>query len=112
MTDTPAPIPAPVAPPEANQDAVAEENTTSLLQEENINDETNNNTTQEDATITTEDELVDNGLSGNSNFCGATYTEAIENCTRELHCPVSLELLNESLPFSSAQYITHAQFTI
>ena len=116
IRDTPAPIPAPVSLPEANQDTAVESDTTTMIQEEDMNDEANNNAILENATISTGDEvvLVDNGLSGNSNFCGATYTEAIENCTRELHCPVSFDLLNESLPFPSLQYIliTHVQFTI
>lgn len=100
IVDTPAPISAPVAPPQETDDTSTEGNETAVVEDQDSSIEGNETTTIDedtasvgnntDVNVTTVTEgESDNGLSGNSNFCGATITDAMANCTRELHCPVS-----------------------
>jgi hypothetical protein len=80
---TPAPIPAPKSDGEDfDTPTIIEEKEDSAAAESD----------DESDLISPADENVDNGLSGNSNFCGTTYLDASANCTREMHCPSGLSI--------------------
>ena len=85
IRDTPAPIPAPIAPPKSDGDDF---DTPTIIEEEKEDSAAAESDDELDVIIPAE-ENIDNGLSGNSNFCGTTYLDASANCTREMHCPVS-----------------------
>lgn len=81
---TQSPVPVPVTPSEidSTQEGTETENVDIVAIDDEVPD------------VTTGTEIggeEDNGLSGKRNFCGETHGDANANCTREMHCPVSLD---------------------